>query len=180
MITFSPAWVFVVSRLHEELELVILCRDAVFEYFLNSIFWTVRHFVQLSWFRGERGSVVRARGLCDSFPVYDLCHAIVVDGEGAVAPLLYPVRALGGRFQLSFLFATVGVVGVNKDVVCLTDFHIRAAHPVFEVLLVARLRFFKRLSRREQLGIHAGPGCLVPGDIAACGAERKQVVADSV
>ena len=38
VITFSPAWVFVASPFDEELELVVLCRDAVFEYFLNSIF----------------------------------------------------------------------------------------------------------------------------------------------
>ena len=44
VIKFSPAWVFLVSPFDEELELVFLCREAVFENFLNSIFWTVGHF----------------------------------------------------------------------------------------------------------------------------------------
>ena len=110
VITFSPAWVYVVSPFDEELELVVLCRDAVFGYFLNSIFWTVGHFVQMSWFRNERGSVVWVRGLCDSVRVYDLRCALAVDGEGAIAPLLHPVCALGGGLQLAFLLTIVGRV----------------------------------------------------------------------
>ena len=141
VITFSPAWVFVVGPFDEELKLVVPCRDAVFEYFLNSIFWTVGHFVQLSWFRDERGSVVWARGLCDSVRVYDLRRALAVDGEGAIAPLLHPVRALGGGLQLAFLLTTVG--RVNKDVVSRTDVHICATHSFVEVLLVARVRFLE-------------------------------------
>ena len=126
MIAFSPASVFVVSPFYEELELVVLCRDAMFECFLNSLFWTVGHFVQFSWFRDERGSVVWARSLRDSVRVYDLRRALAVDGEGAIAPLLYPVRALGGGLQLPLLLATVS--RVSKDVVSRTDVHICAAH----------------------------------------------------
>ena len=63
VITFSPAWVFVVSPFDEELELVVPFRDAVFKYFMNSIFWSVGHFVQLSWFRDERGSVHNGVGV---------------------------------------------------------------------------------------------------------------------
>ena len=70
VITFSPAWVFVVGPFDEERKLVVPCRDAVFEYFLNSIFWTVGHFVQFSSFWDERGSVMWARGLRDSVRVY--------------------------------------------------------------------------------------------------------------
>ena len=144
VITFRPAWVFVVSPFDEELELVVLCRDAVF---LNSIFWTVGRFVQLSWFRDERGSVVWARGLCDSVLVYDLRRALAVDGAGAIAPLLHPVyqyvRALGGGLQLAFLLTTVG--RVNKDVVSWTDVHICATHSFVEVLLVARLRILQTI-----------------------------------
>ena len=145
VITFSPAWVFVVSPFDEELELVVFCRDAVFENFLNSIFWTVGHFVQLSWFRDERGCVVRARGLRDSVRVYDLRCALVVDGEGTIAPLLHPVQALSGGLsgglQLALLLTTVG--RVNKYVVSRTDFHICATHALAEVLLVSRLRFLQ-------------------------------------
>ena len=141
MITFSPAWVSVVSPFDEELELFFLCHNAVFKYFLNSIYWTVGRFVQLSRLRGERGGVVRAWGLCDSVRVYDLRFALAVDSEGAIAPLLHPVRALGGGWQLAFLLTTVG--RVNKDVVSRTDVHICAAHSFVEVLLVARLRFLQ-------------------------------------
>ena len=141
VITLSPALVFVGSPFDEEVELVVLCRDVVFQRFLSSIFRTSGHFVQLSRFRGERGSVVRARGLCGTVQVYDLRPALAVDGEGAIAPFLCTERALGGGLQLPLLLATDG--RVNKDVVSQTDFHIRAAHPFVEVLLVARLRFLQ-------------------------------------
>ena len=143
LITFSPAWVFVVGPFDEELKLVVPCRDAVFEYFLNSIFWTVGHFVQLSWFRGGRGGVVWARGLFEPARFYDLRRALAVDGEGAIAPLLHPVRALGGGLQLASLLTTVG--RVNIDVVSWTNVHICATHSFFEVLLVARLRFLQAI-----------------------------------
>ena len=83
---------------------------------------------------------MRARGLRGSVRVYDLRRAFA-DGEGAIAHLLHPVRALGGGVQLAFLLTTVG--RVNKDVVSWTDVHICAALSFVEVLLVARLRFLQ-------------------------------------
>ena len=90
---------------------------------------------------GRRGSVVRARGLRDSVRVYDLLRAHAIDVEGAIAPLLHPVRALGKGLQLAFLFATVD--RVHKNVGFWTDVYIRAMHPVVEVLLIARLCFLQ-------------------------------------
>ena len=58
VITFSPAWVFIVSSFDEEFELVVLCRDAVFEYFLNSILWTFGHLFNFP------GSGTNAGALC--------------------------------------------------------------------------------------------------------------------
>ena len=84
---------------------------------------------------------MRARGFCDSVRVYDLRRAFAVDGERAIAPFLYPVRALGRRLQLALLFTTVG--RVNKDVVSRTNVQICAAHAFVEVLLVARLRILQ-------------------------------------
>ena len=185
VITFSPAWVFVVSPFDEEFQLVVPCRDAVFEYFLNSIFWTVGHFVQLSWFRDERGGVVWARDFCDSVRVYNLCRTLAVDGEGAIAPLLHPVRALGGGLQLAFLFTTVG--RVTKDVVSWTDVHIFVTHSFVEVLLVARLRFLQAIigacdclfeSIEEFMPVPAVRFRTISQ--TDCNAGRKRVAADSV
>ena len=185
VIAFSPAWVFVVSPFDEEIELVVLSRDAVFEYFLNSIFWNVGHFVQLSWLRGECGSVVRARGLCDSVRVYDLRRAFAIYGEGAIAPFLYPVRALGGGLRLSILLNTIG--RVNKNVISRTDVHICAAHPFVEVLLVARLRFLQAVIGACDCLVESNEEFMpVPAvwframSQTASGAERKRVAADSV
>ena len=90
-------------------------------------------------------TTVWAWGLCDSVRVYDLRCAFAVYGECAFAPLLYPVRALGGGLHLALLLTTIG--RVDKDVFSRTDVHICATHSFVEVLLVARLRFLQAVIR---------------------------------
>ena len=141
VITFSPAWVFVLSPFEEEVELVVRFLDAVLDDFLDRIFRTVIHLVQLSRFRGERRSILRARRPLGLVRVYDLRRALAVDGEGAIPPLLYPVRAIGWGLQFSLILATIG--RANKDVISWTDVNISAGHPVIEFLLVACLRFLQ-------------------------------------
>ena len=142
VLKFIPARVFVVSPFDEELELVVLCRDAVFQYFLNIIFSGMS--VTLFNFPG---SGANAGALCGR-------GAFVTRSEfmTSVAPLrsMMKVRSLlcctrygpsAVGFQIAFLLTTVG--RVSRDVVSRTDVHICAAHSFVKVLLVARLPFLQ-------------------------------------